>query len=354
MKNTIIYRYILKELVLYIILSVAFLNAVMTFSNVFSLSKKFLDIGITAADFAVLIIYLQPQLMLFTVPVSLLLSILITYGRLNMDSELIILRGSGMSIMRIARPVFAAGVGCFVLTFLISFYIGPLASYRLKKNTSDIIARRLPLSIQEGVFHQAFKNIVIMPKEKTSENSFRGLFIHDGRKKDPVVIWADEASIAPPERPGIITIMLGKGVIYSVRGEAVTEIAFDRYFLALKPEVPEVSRANSDLFFSELLKVARTSGDLRDWISVHRRLTLPVLSLLLMFLGLPLFPIAGKTGRIGGLGVSIAVYTAYYLSTIYATNLVTAGRLYHVLGGWGPTVILGGCAGVAFYRMSKK
>ncbi len=354
MKISIIYKYILKELVLTLLLGIAFLNSILTINNLFNLSKKFLDFGVSFFDFFTLVILLQPQLMLFTMPIALLLSILITYGRLNMDNELIILRNTGMSLISIARPVFTVGVFCFIFGLSISLYIGPLSVSKLKTGIADIISTRLPMTIKEGVFNTAFKDIVIMPQGKTPSNAFSSLFVYDGRKKEPVVIWAKEAEIVPQKVPGSLNINLKKGTLYITRENSLTEIFFDKYSLHLRLQLPEATRGIRELYLKELLLNVRKSKDLSTKLEIHKRLSLPVVSLLLMLLGPPLFPIAGKTGRLGGLSIGLSVCTIYYLLTIYFDNLVRAGKLNHFIGGWGPTALLGICAVIAFYRMSKR
>ncbi|MEW6067947.1 MAG: LptF/LptG family permease [Nitrospirota bacterium] len=352
MKTPTIYKYILRELSLNFLLSIAFLNSILTTNNLFSLSKKFLDFGVSFFDLFILVLLLQPQLMLLTIPIALFLGTLITYGRLNMDNELIVLRASGMSHISVARPIFTAGIMCFIIGLSISFYLGPLSASKLKENINTIISTRLPAAIKEGDLNTAFEDIVIMPQDKTSSNTFKGMFIYDGRKKDPVIIWAKKASIVPQQGSDNINITLRNGEVYITRENSLTEIAFDKYQLFLKMQLPKTTMSIHELSFREL--VNRKSKDLSTMLEIHRRLSLPVVSLLLMLLAPPLFPLAGKTGRLGGMTIGLVVCAAYYLMSIYLDNLVRAGKLNHFIGGWGTTALLGICAAVAFYRMSKR
>lgn len=355
MRSSIIYRYIFRELVLTFLLSIAFLNSILTINSLFSLSKKFLDFGVSLIDLSMLVILLQPQLMLFTIPIALLLSILITYGRLNVDNELIILRANGMSLIRIARPVFTLGVICFIFGLFISLYLGPFSASNLRKGITEIISTRLPMAIKEGVFNTTFRDIVIMPHGKTSSNTFDGIFIYDGRnKKEPAFIWASHATIASQGGIGSIYINLKNGTLYVTGEDSITEMRFNRYMLYLNLDLPEPAKSINELSFRELLQQFRESRALSVNLEFHRRLSLPVVSLIIMFLGPPLFPIAGKTGRLGGLSIGLFTCTIYYLLSIYFNNLVRAGKLNQFIGGWGPTVLLGICALLAFYRMSKR
>ena len=88
----ILYRSILKELLLTFFVSLASLNFILMMEKLLRLSRFLSGVGTSAADMIKMILLLQPQLFLLTIPMALLLSILLTYGRLNMDNEMVILR----------------------------------------------------------------------------------------------------------------------------------------------------------------------------------------------------------------------------------------------------------------------
>ena len=101
----IIHRSIFKELVLTFLLSLASLNFIIMMEKLIKLSRLLSGVGTSFIDMVRIILLLQPQLFLLTIPMALLLSTLLVYGRLNMDNELIILRTSGMKFRELSTPV---------------------------------------------------------------------------------------------------------------------------------------------------------------------------------------------------------------------------------------------------------
>ncbi len=89
-------------------------------------------------------------------------------------------------------------------------------------------------------------------------------------------------------------------------------------------------------------------------LEMHRRVSLPFLCIILVFLGTPLSMIAGKSGRLGGLSIGLGVFTVYYALLIYGENLVRAGRIPHYIGAWGPSIILVLYSLWAFGRENRK
>jgi lipopolysaccharide export system permease protein len=80
---TIIFKALTKELLQNIFLSLAFLNSLLIIEKLLKLSKVFASVGIDLINLFKIVILLQPQLLIFTLPMALLMGILLTYGRVQ-------------------------------------------------------------------------------------------------------------------------------------------------------------------------------------------------------------------------------------------------------------------------------
>jgi lipopolysaccharide export system permease protein len=72
-----------------------------------------------------------------------------------------------------------------------------------------------------------------------------------------------------------------------------------------------------------------------------------------MVLGPPLSLMAGKTGRLGGLTVGLAVFALYYAALVYAENLARAGSIEPATAAWLPLASLAALAAVLFLRARR-
>src|SRR4030042_3459293 len=332
----IIYRSIIKELTLTFIITLAFLNLILMMERLLRLTRFLSGVGASIIDMAELILYLQPQLLLLTIPMALLLSILLVYGRLNLDNELVILKTSGMDFYSISKPVFVLGTICFLLNMIVSLYIGPRSSTWLRNEITSVITTRLPSAIEEGTFNTLFKDIVIMIREKPSQDTFRGFFMYDGRNKnEPKVLVAKEGKMYRSEGSGA-NFFLKDGYIHIAKGENTTELIFEKYNMILELESDLPSKKIPELTPFELVKEIRkkTKRTSSLQLELDRRLSLPLLCIILVFLGPPLSLMAGKSGRLGGLAIGLGVFTLYYVLLIYGENLVRAGKISHSIGAW--------------------
>ena len=341
----IIYRAVLKDLLSTFVITLAFLNSILMMEKILRLSRLLSGVGATAADMVRVILYLQPQILMLTIPMSLLLSVLVVYGRMHIDSEIIILKTAGMDYTRISFPVMIFGFLCFLTSITVSFFLGPSSSVRLREEITRIIAVRSTLAIEEGTFNTSFKDLVILVKGKKSADTLEDIFIYDTRvKEEPRVLMAKEGKITM-QNDLTIGLYLQNGYMNISKGGNTTELFFKAYKMALSLDGQSVAPKKIEYTPAQLLDGARKADTERArtsfYLEFQRRLSLPFVCLILVFLAPPLSSMSGKSGRLGGLAIGLLVFTLYYMALIYGENLATASRIPHYVGAWTATLLLG-------------
>jgi lipopolysaccharide export system permease protein len=354
----IVFRSVFKELFTAFFLTLAFLNSVLMMEKILRLSRLLSGVGATLYDMAEIVLYLQPQLLMLTIPMSLLLSVLLVYGRMNIDNEITILRTAGMSFGRISSPVMLFGLLCFLLSLAVSFSLGPASSVRLREQITRIITVRSTLAIEEGTFNTAFQDLVILVKGKKAPDILEDIFIYDSRsREEPRVLLAKEGRIFMQDA-FTIGLLLKQGYMNITKGKNITEFYFDAYKMALSLGARSSAPKKIEFTPGQLLESARKAGTEKDrassYLEFDRRLSLPAICLILVFLGPPLSSLAGKSGRLGGLAIGLLVFTLYYVLLIYGENLVMASRIPHYIGAWAASLVLGIVAITAFRKEASR
>lgn len=351
----ILHRFILKELLLSFLLSVVFLNFTLMMEKLLRLSRLLSSVGASPLDIAQVILFLQPQLFILTIPMAMLLSVLLTYFRLTADNELVIMRNIGMPFRLIARPVMYLGIACFAVSLSMSFYLGPAGSVMLREKVSNILITRAPLAIEEGIFNTSFKDMVMLVKEKPAPDILSGIFIVDERKKDESkIIVAKEGHIL--SETDALSFALTGGHVYITGKNSFTEIKFGSYYFRLTPALEPGNRKSSELTPLELIAATKSTPDKKIpyLLELYRRVSMPGVCLIIICLGPSLALIAGKTGRLGGLTIGLLVFAAYYSVMLYGENLARSGALPHFVGAWLSFILLGTFSIFAFERVNKR
>ncbi len=347
---------VIKEIVIILPVSIVCLNFILMMERILRFSRQLSGAGASFGDFMYIIVLIQPQILVLTLPMSLFLSLLIVYGRMNMDSEIVVMKAVGMSMRQISVPAFSVGLAVFVLTALITFYASPMSAKKLRLLINKIIETRAPLSLREGVFHDQVKGVTLMIGKKPAPDKMRDIFVFDmtdGTR--PKLITSKKGKILFNEE-GDVFFDIRKGRINIVHENSFTEMEFDRYVfkITLGLELFSEKRAEKSTF--QLLKEIDSKRGRRKqktYTEFHRRFTLPFMNLFLIFLAPALSMVSGRTGKLAGFIYGILVFCAYYFLLIYVESLIHSGRTHHILA-WAPLIVFGIISVYVYKREARK
>ncbi len=135
MKASIMDRYIFREMVPWFFLTMAVLTLVLFLQKLFRLADLVVSKGATVLSTAKVLAFVMPGFLVITIPMSLLVASLMTFGRLSSDSEITAMKSSRISLYRMIRPVFLFALIAFAVTAFTSLVLVPGANSALKAST---------------------------------------------------------------------------------------------------------------------------------------------------------------------------------------------------------------------------
>jgi lipopolysaccharide export system permease protein len=131
-------RYLGRQVIVATLFSVTVLSVVLVLGQIF---KKLLDKlveGVLPPSVILKFVgYTFPGSLSFTVPWGMLTAVLLVFGRLSADNELIALRMAGLSLKRICAPVIALALAGSGLCFWINTTVAPNAVAEVRKITQN-------------------------------------------------------------------------------------------------------------------------------------------------------------------------------------------------------------------------
>jgi lipopolysaccharide export system permease protein len=143
---TLLDRHIFKSVLFTCTAAVALFGFVLTVGNfIRDLLGPVLSGQLAPATMARLVLLLVPFVISYALPLGVLTGVLLTLGRLSSDSEITAMRAAGLSIPRIAMPVFILGILGAALGLRINFESMPWARIQYHKEFADAL-RANPLS----------------------------------------------------------------------------------------------------------------------------------------------------------------------------------------------------------------
>lgn len=308
------------------------------------LTRIFMGKGAELSDIFKIFIYLQPSILLLAVPMAILVAIFLTYGRMSTDSEIIVLKASGMSFWGIARAAVVLSFLCFAVLAVVSLYMLPRSMSAFKHTLYETIVKKASMTFEAETFSDVFKDTVIYVKEIPSADVFRGIFVYkEGIKsvEEPVLIVAESGVIRGNPEEGLIKLSMKNGFVHTFNEKSSSEISFSQYDFILKSGIDTMDKIKPDEIKTADLWKGRKKNT--QWaIELNRRLALPFACLIFGLLGPALSSKIGKIGRLGGFSLSLVILILYYVLLILGEGLAKSGEIPPFLGGWVPNLVFGG------------
>ena len=117
------------------------------------------------------LIYASATLVTLAMPIAILLSSIMTFGKLGENFELVAIKSSGISFLRFMRPLFFVSVLLSGVAFLFANYIAPVANLKFAVIYHDIYEKSPAFDLKDGVFYNGFRGFSIKVGKKEKDKS---------------------------------------------------------------------------------------------------------------------------------------------------------------------------------------
>ncbi len=311
-----------------------------------------------------LMLTLLPAFLVYAIPMAFILAILLAYGRLSSDSEIVAMRASGVGLWALTRPAFEAGVLLAAFTMILSIWAVPWGKHQFAVEVFKLASNQINVGIEERVFNTLGDGVMLYA-DRVDQGKLSGVLLSDTRSEtEHVEIFAESGELRTREGEAVLELDLHRGRLLS--GNAVSDttraIDFERFRLRLDLSEQVGSRTwynINEMNLSQLkeeLKQERTQSDVRRQRSVlleiHKNFTLPVGCLLFPFLGIPLAMTNRRSGKTQGFVTALVVIVGYYMLMTTGQNAAKNGRVPVWVGAWSANFVLLIVSGWFYGRMS--
>lgn len=135
----ILTKYMFRQLVPNYLIGLSFFTIMFLVNQVFLLVKYIVERNVAPGKVGALFVYSFPQILALTIPISSVIAAILTFGQLSSSSEVVALRGSGISLMRIIRPNLIFGVVLTLGTLLFYDTVLPRGVYQYAMKRRQIL-----------------------------------------------------------------------------------------------------------------------------------------------------------------------------------------------------------------------
>lgn len=290
-------------------------------------SIKFIDFiinrGVSLWTFIYLSSLLVPALLLTILPLATYVSIIFTYYKFLMDSELVVLKSIGMSRLALAKPALIVAGMITILSYALSLYIVPTTHREFKDLQVFIRDHYASILLQEAVFNHPIDKLTVYLEERTETGQLTGLFVQDDRNPNSsITMMAQSGEILQTPSGPHLNLYHGNRQEVGKQSRALSFLTFERYELNLGgiTSVNEQRmRGPNELYLHQLLDSTKTPSYLKNkyFSELHQRLSWPLFNMILALLALATI-LSGQFNRRGQ-------WKRIWISAFFAIMIIIIG-----------------------------
>lgn len=345
-------QYIFFEMLPSFILGLLVFVSIILMFQVLRLTEFALVHGVSLKVIGEIVGYVIISLLPVLFPMALLFSVLLTYGRLSQDSEIVAMKASGLSMSTLLMPAIILAVVVGTISAQTSFIIAPWGNRQFEVLFSRLANTKATAVIKEGTFAEGFFDMVVYANEVDSKKGqLKKVFIYDEKNGDvPLTIIAKQGSIQPdPERPGQeVMLRLSNGEIHR-QAKTHTKISFDTYDVHFaEPDYnEEKAKSPQSLTIHEVRE--RLKEDIPDpeqrrilETEFHKRWAISILCIVFSMIGVGLGTTTNKrAAKAGGMSLCIGLIILYWVLYVAAEGAARSGSIPVPIAIWAPNLIFG-------------
>ncbi|MBM3781031.1 MAG: LPS export ABC transporter permease LptF [Acidobacteria bacterium] len=347
-------RYIIREVLPPFGIAILVFTFILIIPFIIELAEQMIAKGVPWPVLLRLMTTLLPSALALTIPMALLIGLLVAFGRLSSDREIVVLLACGISPYRLLRPVALLALAAWAGCSWVMLRAMPDANQAFREMTLQIVADRAEGEVRPRVFFEDFPGLVLYVRDIPLTGGWQQVLAADTKDPaQPVLFLARSGRMVVDREARTIQMVLEDGARHTTttnHPEQYEILRFERMLVSLDPEsvFPRTgpARGEREMSIPELqarireLEAAGQSPH-NPIMEIQKKFSIPVACFVFALLGLALGVSNRKDGKLASFVLGIGVIFIYYV-IMFTAQAMTKGKLLPAwLSMWLPNLALG-------------
>ena len=348
----IIHRYVLKEVISSFVFGFLFFNFILFIGVIFELMELIFIENIPVLRVGKLVLFKVPAFFDIVIPVSVLFAALLSFGRLSSDGEITALRSSGVSLLQVGTPLLAFALSLTLISLYFSAYLTPWCNQHYKETYYRILLERPTLQIKERTITdlkgKKLYTYHLNPESYEMEEIVIYEFLPGRVHRFPQLTLAKKGKFTGKtlQLKDVTVYRIGENYRITQRGKFSSQtIYLDKQISG--PGIREKATEEMDLrelgkrLKEERIKERPNEEKIRKLaVDFHTRIAIPLATLFIALLAIPLGIKLGRGEKSISLGISLLIIIIYYLLLLAGQFLGKGGIISPFLAIWLPNLLI--------------
>ena len=207
---SVLYRYLLKEMLFPFLLSLLMITFLLFINFLIRAVDRFLGKGI---DILIILEYLFLNLawiIALSVPMAVLLTTLMTFGRMSEDNEINAMQASGIGFFSIITSPLIFGIIITIMLIFFNNYILPDMNFHARLLSGDIYRKRPSMNIEPGVFLDNLPDYNMIIGSKSDDTMLDVRIFSKGNNESQTSIYAKSGILTTSYDAFLLTLYDGE------------------------------------------------------------------------------------------------------------------------------------------------
>ena len=248
-------KYLFKQSFIPFLLSVTVITIVLFLQFLIRAVDRFLGKGL---DIVTIFEYLYLNLawiVALSVPMSLLISSVMSFGRMSQNNEITALKSAGVNLIEIIKPAIWFGAFVAILLCLFNNFILPEMNYNARLLAKDIYKKKPELSIEPGYFIDMIPEYTMIVQEMDGSNFKDVKIFTKNQQSEQTTIYANQGSLSSDGNT--ITINLKDGEIHEI------DLSDYDYYRKIKFSSHQIMISMDNLLLNRTNESSRTDREMK-------------------------------------------------------------------------------------------
>lgn len=337
-------------------INLVFFTFIFLMAEMLKITDLIVNYGVGMIVIVTMLVYSTPYFLVYVIPMSVMMAVLLTFMRMSGDNEIIALKTGGVSIYRLLPPVILFCLAGCLLTAFMAVYGQPWGRLAVKKLTFKIVSSHLDVGLKERTFNDSFKDVMFYVNEIDSKTrTLIDVFIEDKRAKNVASTVVAPKGRLFSEPDGLVYhLRLYDGIINQadIASKSAHSIKFQTYDirLDLKKNIKTArlrGKSRKEMSLDELLNYLRDAPSKNEryykaLMELHKKFSISIACLTLGLLAVSLGIQSRSSKTSYGLVLGLAFFLIYYLLLSFGLVFGETGAYPPVIGMWVPNYVIGG------------
>ncbi|HHL41987.1 MAG TPA: LptF/LptG family permease, partial [Hellea balneolensis] len=177
----LVQKYIGRQALIPLFISLGALSLLALLTQSLSTIDLIIENRQSAMTFLYITVLALPQLFSIIMPLAVFMAMLYALNRLNMDSELIVAKASGISPWQIASPALRIAMIALIFHLIINLFIQPYSFRQMRKALLDVRTDVASRMVRAGEFNEPTPGLTIYASEILPNGVMKDVMIYDTR-----------------------------------------------------------------------------------------------------------------------------------------------------------------------------